>query len=99
MSYMRLSGLEKKALKTALADFQGETYVFGSRLDPNKRGGDIDVLLKPAQKVNRYELKTKVILKFERALEQSLDVVVFDDQSLFCQEIVKHAQFIDPASF
>ncbi len=92
---MRLSQLEREALKTALDGFEGEVYLFGSRLDPNKRGGDIDILLKPARRADRFELKSKVALKFERALEQSLDVVVYDDSNPFCQEIHKHAQPID----
>jgi len=92
---MRLSQPEKKALKTALAGFEGEVYLFGSRLDPHKSGGDIDILLKPAHKTDRYELKSRIASKFERALEQSLDVVVYDDQSIFCREINKNAQRLD----
>ena len=97
MGHIRLSTLERNALHEALTGFQGQVYVFGSRLDPNKRGGDIDILLKPAKNVDRYALKNKVASRFERKLEQSLDVVVFDDQSPFCQEIVKHAQPFDVA--
>jgi predicted nucleotidyltransferase len=94
----RLSEKEKKALKSALQDFEGEVYLFGSRLDPHKRGGDIDILLRPRRKTGRYELKTQIVSRFQRALEQSLDVVVYDDQNVFCQEIIKHAQPLDPAS-
>ena len=97
MAYIRLSNVERNALNQALADFQGQAYVFGSRIDPNKRGGDIDILLKPAKKTNRYVLKTRVVSWFEHTLEQSLDVVVFDEQSPFCQEIIKHAQPLDLA--
>jgi uncharacterized protein len=97
MGYMRLSAKERKALKTALEGFEGEVYLFGSRLDPDKRGGDIDILLKPIQKTDRYELKTRIASKFERALEQSLDVVVYNDQNIFCQEVMKHARCFDPA--
>ena len=97
MAYIRLSKIERNALSRALADFQGEAYVFGSRIDPNKRGGDIDILLKPAKKVNRYVLKSNIVSSFGHTLEQSLDVVVFDEQSPFCQEIIKHAQPLDLA--
>ena len=95
MGYMRLSTYEEKALKSALAGFEGDVYVFGSRLDPNKQGGDIDILLKPKLRTDKYHLKTRVASCFERELEQSLDVVVFDDQSPFCQEIIKYAEPLD----
>ena len=97
MENIRLSKLERNALDQALAGFQGKVYIFGSRLDQEKRGGDIDILLKPAQATDRYSLKNKVSARFERALEQSLDVVVFDEQSPFCQEIIKHARPLDLA--
>ena len=90
--------IRKKALKAALEGFEGEVFLFGSRLDPDKRGGDIDILLKPINKSNRYELKSKIASKFERALEQSLDVVVYNEQNIFCQEVMKYAQRFDPAS-
>lgn len=95
MGNIRLSKIERSALQEALLGFQGEVLVFGSRLDLNKRGGDIDILLKPTKKTDRYDLKTSITLRFMRQLEQSLDVVVFDDQSPFCLEIIKHAKPFD----
>lgn len=97
MGYMRLSDIERKALKTALTDFDGEVYLFGSRLDPKKRGGDIDILLKPAKRTDRYALKDQITATFTRQLEQSLDVVVYNDKSEFCQEIIRYAQLFNPA--
>ena len=95
---MRLSLKEKNALKTALEGFEGEVYLFGSRLDHAKRGGDIDILIKPARKTGQYELKSTIVSRFERTLEQSLDVVVYNDQNIFCQEVMKYAKPFDPAS-
>ena len=99
MGYIRLSSLEKKALKTALEGFEGEVFMFGSRLDPKKRGGDIDILLKPIHGTDQYELKTRITSRFERVLEQSLDVVVYNEKNIFCQEIIKYAQPLNPTSF
>lgn len=95
MGYVRLSKSEAKALKNALVGFEGEAYVFGSRLDLNKRGGDIDILLKPNGQTDKYRLKTQVSSRFERELEQSLDVVVYDEKSIFCKEVMRHAQPLD----
>ena len=93
----RLSIQERAALKEALSDFQGEVFLFGSRLDDQLKGGDIDILLKPRNRTNQYALKQCVVSKFLRCLEQSLDVVLFDAKSPFCQEIIKHAQPLNPA--
>ncbi len=98
MGYMRLSELERKALKTSLTDFEGEVYLFGSRLDPKRRGGDIDILLKPRRKQNALTLKLSVGAKFMKELDQSLDVVVYHEGNAFCQEIMKYAQRLDPQS-
>ena len=99
MDKIRLTFLEKKALKTALDGFRGRVFVFGSRLDPRQKGGDIDILLQPSRPADPYQMRKKVESRFTRELQQSLDVVMYDDQSVFCKEIMKHAQFIDPASF
>ena len=36
---MRLDALEREALKYALNDFNGDVYLFGSRIDDTKKGG------------------------------------------------------------
>ena len=98
MNTIRLTFLERKALKTALEGFEGEVFVFGSRLDPHRRGGDIDLLLKPSHPKDPHQVQTEIGSRFTRELEQSLDVVIYDDRSIFCREIIKRAQSIDPAS-
>ena len=98
MDTVRLTPLEKKALKTALGGFQGQVYVFGSRLDQRQRGGDIDILLKPARSGRFDQIRKTIESRFADALQQSLDVVLYDDKSVFCREIMKHARSIDPAS-
>ena len=53
---MRLDMCEKKALVYALKDFKGDAYLFGSRVDDTKKGGDIDLLLIPKEKDNPLKL-------------------------------------------
>ena len=53
---MRLDTNEKKALKHALRDFDGEIYLFGSRTSNVRKGGDIDILLMPRRKQNSLKL-------------------------------------------
>lgn len=42
---MRLDQTEINALKHALEGERGDAYIFGSRIDDSKSGGDIDVLI------------------------------------------------------
>jgi len=60
---VRLSQEEKEAILSILheADPEGEIYVFGSRADLNKRGGDIDVFFQTSKKLT---LKHRLILEY-----------------------------------
>jgi len=51
---MRLTNLEQKMIKKAFVEtFQsGDIYLFGSRVDDTKRGGDIDLYLVPSVKID-----------------------------------------------
>lgn len=74
---MRLREEEKGALKKALKDFRGEIYLFGSRLDVEKRGGDIDILLIPEEKISPLELEIEVKRRFFEECEEDIDVVIY----------------------
>jgi predicted nucleotidyltransferase len=91
---MRLDDLEKKALKHALKDFHGEVYLFGSRVDNSKRGGDIDILLKPNKKSRPLKLTLDTQRKFFSQCEENIDVLVYNNTP-FCQEILKRAKRLD----
>ncbi|MBM4147181.1 MAG: nucleotidyltransferase domain-containing protein [Nitrospira sp.] len=91
---MRLDENEKKALKHALKDFRGEVYLFGSRTDDSKRGGDIDILLVPKKRTSPLTLTLDVQKKFFFQCEEDIDVVIYQN-SPFCREILKRAKRID----
>jgi len=54
---MRLQTEEKQAITGAVDRFDGEAsaYLFGSRTDDTKRGGDIDILV-ISDKIDRHTL-------------------------------------------
>jgi uncharacterized protein len=91
---MRLDANEKNALKFALKDFHGEIYIFGSRIDTSKRGGDIDILLKPNKKCRPLKLTLDTQRKFFSQCEEDIDVVIYNN-SPFCREILKRAKQLD----
>lgn len=74
---MRLTSEQIATLLSTAREVMGEdatVSVFGSRLDDNRRGGDLDVLVETAQRpplLQRAELK----LRLEAALGIPVDVV------------------------
>ena len=91
---MRLDEHEKKALKFALKDFHGEIYLFGSRTDTSKSGGDIDILLVPKRASRPLKLSLDIQKKFFSQCEENIDVLIYN-KSPFCREILKRAKRLD----
>lgn len=77
---MRLYQDEEKALYRAIEDIEGEVYLFGSRVDNSKKGGDIDILI--FSKENSLRLSQKIAARFLAALDSRLDVVVMDKDNI-----------------
>ena len=90
---MRLDEKERKALKFALEKFEGESYIFGSRNEKGKNGGDIDLLLVPKKEVDSVKLSLEIQRRFFSQLEEDIDVFVYDG-GLFSREILKNAERI-----
>jgi len=91
----RLDLAQITALKYALKNLQGddEVFLFGSRIDLNKRGGDIDLLIYSKQ--SSFDLSRKIARDFLKVCEEKVDVLVVnpqnmtDEQSLFIASINK----------
>jgi uncharacterized protein len=77
---MRLCQDEKTALQNAIADIEDEVYIFGSRVDDSKKGGDIDILI--FSKKKSYDLSQLISTRFFMAMDSKLDVVVFDKDNM-----------------
>jgi hypothetical protein len=99
---MRLSPKEIKAITNAFADclpgIPYALYLFGSRADDSKKGGDIDLLVvvPNLSKASTIELKGKIRNQiFTKLDEQKIDITVATQEEVltdsFLQTIVPNA--------
>ncbi len=77
---MRLDENQKYALEKALECVNGEVYLFGSRVDDSKMGGDIDILI--FSEDDSFELSKKVSVAFFNQCEEKIDVIVMNSNNL-----------------
>tara|TARA_B100001765_G_C19253260_1_gene227806 strand:- start:227 stop:511 length:285 start_codon:yes stop_codon:yes gene_type:complete len=77
---MRLDAEQTSALEYALNLVTDEVYLFGSRLDPSRKGGDIDLLV--FSKQDSFQLSQQITLRFFEKCEEKIDVVVMDPNRL-----------------
>ncbi|MEJ5351523.1 MAG: nucleotidyltransferase domain-containing protein [Melioribacteraceae bacterium] len=88
---MRLKKDEIEIIKGTTKKIFGndaKVYLFGSRVDDNKKGGDIDLYIETNLKENIIERKLKLIDELHKHLgEQKIDIVInnFSDEKFIYQ--------------
>jgi len=87
---MRLKEKEILVIKETIANIFGEAtvYLFGSRLDMSKKGGDIDLFIVAKDRSNLFEKKIKALARLKNRLFKPVDIVVHQD---FDREIEQEA--------
>ena len=83
---MRLSSFEIESIKECIKRYFGKDctiYLFGSRVDDTKKGGDIDIYVIPKKKeMNNIILKIKAKRCIKNRLgEQKIDIVIVKDSN------------------
>ena len=77
---MRLKEYQANLIKTLAVKFFGKeakVYLFGSRVDKNKKGGDIDIYIETDGNQNILEKKIDMLVELEKKLGQrKIDLVV-----------------------
>ena len=76
---MRLSEYEQQAIKEAFsAVFEhGTLYLFGSRVDDAKKGGDIDLYIEPQDTSTLAKKKIAFLVDLKQRMgERKIDVVI-----------------------
>jgi len=79
---VRLSREERESIKSAIGKFDphAKIYIFGSRTDPHKKGGDIDLLIISDLLKDEHKLDIKHEL-FQNIEEQKVDIIIAKDET------------------
>jgi predicted nucleotidyltransferase len=88
---MRLTTNEVKTIIDSFNKYfkSGNIYLFGSRVDDSKKGGDIDLYIDTADKDNLYEKKLKLILDIKSKIgEQKIDLIISKDKTRIIEQEV-----------
>ena len=79
---MRITEFEKNTIVEAVknADVNARVWLFGSRTDDGKKGGDIDIAIY-SENINKDIMQTNRIRRFicDRIGEQKIDIVTTKD--------------------
>ena len=76
---MRLTPVEQRAVRTTFEKVfgAGEVYLFGSRVDDGRRGGDIDLYLLPETSHDLVRKKVQFLVRLKAIIgQQKIDVVL-----------------------
>ena len=74
---MRLTAEQKKTIREEVEGFLGvgaELFVYGSRLNDEARGGDVDLLVRTAQPVDTLD-QARLHARLEEALQLPVDLL------------------------
>jgi uncharacterized protein len=87
---MRLTPLEQQVIREETKNVFGEdakVFLFGSRADDSKLGGDIDLFIEVVEKTDLPAKKTKFLSKVKwRTEDQRIDVVFNEDPSRLIEQ-------------
>ncbi len=80
---MRVSKKEIELIKNMVKTIFGETiiYLFGSRMDDTKKGGDIDLYIIPKINESIFKKKIKIKIMLEDVLFKPVDIIIAKDKN------------------
>lgn len=96
---MRIATAQKKFIYEYWKEKEpsNQVYLFGSRVDDSKKGGDIDILVLSDKKLHHAEVFKMKQLFFSKFGHQKMDVVSFtkNDESVFKKYILSYAKLLN----
>ncbi len=79
---VRLSDWQIKAIKETVHQVFGnkaKVYIFGSRANPEQKGGDIDILVLVPQLEDKYKKKIELLsMLYKKLGERKIDLIITD---------------------
>lgn len=94
---MRLNSKDRYLIKQTIyqLDPQAQVYLFGSRVDDNKKGGDIDLLVLSTHLGSTAQRQIKLKL-YELLGEQKIDLIIAPQASTnpFVQLVLEEAMLL-----
>ena len=95
---MRIATAQKKFIYDYWKENESsnQIYLFGSRVDDSKKGGDIDILVLSDKKLHHTDLFKMKQLFFSKFGDQKMDVVSFtkNEESAFKKHILSYAKLL-----
>ena len=90
---MRLQTKEINIIRQVAKDIYGngvKVYLFGSRTDDSKRGGDIDLLVRTPQQNHGVLSRIRMIARLKELLgDQKIDIIGDHEQSVVAKEALE----------
>ncbi len=89
---LRLSTNEIKLIKDRVKEIFGEAviYLFGSRMDDTKKGGDIDLYIIAQNNAHLFTKKIKIKTILEDLLYKPVDIIVAKDKNRLIEREALH---------
>jgi len=88
---MRLNNKQIEIIKNVILQKcgEGEIYLFGSRIDDEKLGGDIDLYVIPKDNINKLKKKIEAKILLEDKLQIPVDIVCSYNETRKIEKIAK----------
>ncbi len=85
---MRLKQQEIDTIKkeTQKLFHNAKIYLFGSRVDDNKKGGDIDLYIIPQNLTNSFQKKLQLQASLEYLLHKPIDIIIAKDSTRLIEQ-------------
>ncbi len=92
----RLKEYQINALKQIFKDIDGELYLFGSKVDLNRKGGDVDILLIcPNNENANLKTQLKLTRSYQQIVDEQIDIQILPTEDNMSKEQKIFFNFIE----